>query len=129
MCSLAKAHACDVRILSSQVPRFSQTKSFADGNPASEDVTVSVPEGVQLIVHNPYQKDELSEVGVTSHRTRVLLNKNFTQAGFRILTGKIGLHAYAGYSGGRQVILAVSGIQTLHDNYNLIIFFFIAVLL
>ncbi|RLI05307.1 nickel-dependent lactate racemase [Candidatus Bathyarchaeota archaeon] len=84
-----------------------------------EEILPKIPSGTRIKFHDPYQTEELVEVGSTGSKTKVFLNKDFFQADIKILMGKLGLHGYAGFSGGPQTILTVSGIKTIHQNYNL----------
>ncbi len=58
------------------------------------------------------------EVGVTSRRTRVKLDRRFVDAELKIATGLVEPHFMAGYSGGRKVIAPgvahASTIRTFH---------------
>lgn len=75
---------------------------------------------VQVEVHNPSNAENLMELGATSYRTKVFVNKKFSQADVKIVLGVIELHPYAGYSGGAQTVLeAVGGLRTLQHNYSL----------
>jgi nickel-dependent lactate racemase len=89
------------------------------GQAETEKFFSKIPEGFQRKIHNPSLEEDLVEIGVTSRKTRVFLNKNFFEADFKILIGKIDFHSYAGFSGGRQTILSVCGLKTIHQNYNL----------
>ncbi|MEM3737157.1 MAG: nickel-dependent lactate racemase [Candidatus Bathyarchaeia archaeon] len=75
--------------------------------------------GLVKLAHDP-NTAELVEVGVTSYKTRVVLNRAFAEADFKVLIGEIGLDPYAGYSGGRAGVLAVSGFKTIQHNRSLI---------
>lgn len=93
-----------------------------DGKPLSnieaENILSKIPEGFQKRIHNPVLEEDLVRVGVTSRKTKVFLNKNFFEADFKILVGRVGFHSYAVFSG-RQTILSVCGLKTIHQNYNL----------
>jgi len=89
-------------------------------NEEVKQILVEPTADLQIEVHDPEKEENLAEVGTTDHRTRVFLNKKFADADVRVLVGRIDLHSYAGYSGGRQtVITAVGGARTLHHNYTL----------
>jgi nickel-dependent lactate racemase len=61
-------------------------------------------------------------VGKTSFSTKVYINKFFTNADVRILTGNVAFHCYAGYSGGRMSVLpAICGIKTIQQNHKLLL--------
>jgi nickel-dependent lactate racemase len=65
---------------------------------------------VRAVSHDSRAQD-LAHVGTTQkYGTEVLLNRLFTEADVRILTGDIGLHYFAGYGGGRKSVLpGISG--------------------
>jgi len=72
---------------------------------------------IRIINHDCDAKD-LVEVGETTRGTKVLLNKVFIEADYKILTGDVGFHYYAGYSGGRKSILpAIAGRSTIERNH------------
>ncbi len=75
--------------------------------------------GLLTITHDPGSV-ELMEVGATSYKTRVILNRAFAEADFKVLIGDIGFHPYAGYSGGRMGVLALGGSKTIQHNRSLI---------
>lgn len=77
-----------------------------------------IPADIQLASHDPRQESELVEIGSTSFKSRVFVNKIFSQADIKIVVGKIGLHPYAGFSGGSHTLLQACGIRTIHHNYN-----------
>ena len=79
----------------------------------------NIPDDVYIKPHNPYIEDNLAKIGLTSSKTSIHIDKDFLNSDIKILVGKIGLHSYAGFSGGRQTILAVSGIKTIQQNYAL----------
>ncbi|MCL1976838.1 MAG: nickel-dependent lactate racemase [Candidatus Bathyarchaeota archaeon] len=72
---------------------------------------------VKVIKHDAKAKD-LVYVGTTkSHGNKVFLNRDFAEAGVKILLGEVDLHYYAGYGGGRKsVISGVSGVETIQHN-------------
>jgi len=77
---------------------------------------------VKAISHDCKAPD-LVYVGTTQkHGTKVYLNRAFTEADVRILTGDICFHYYAGYGGGRKSVLpAVSGEETIKHNHAMIL--------
>ena len=61
---------------------------------------------------------DLIEVGVSARGTRILVNRTVVEADHVIAFGHIGLHYYAGYSGGRKAILpAVAGREAIAANH------------
>jgi len=77
---------------------------------------------VKAVSHDCKTKD-LTYLGRTKkYLTKVYVNKIFSEADLRILTGDIGLHYYAGYGGGRKSVLpAVSGEETIQHNHAMIL--------
>jgi nickel-dependent lactate racemase len=77
---------------------------------------------VKVLSHNCKAKD-LTYLGKTKkYLTKVYLNRIFTEANLKILTGDIGLHYYAGYGGGRKSVLpAVAGDETIQHNHAMIL--------
>jgi nickel-dependent lactate racemase len=76
---------------------------------------------VKTVSHDCNAED-LVEMGVTSFKTQVFLNKTFAEADVKILTGDINLHYYAGYGGGRKsVVPGVSGTRTIQHNHALML--------
>lgn len=78
-------------------------------------------ERIRLVNHDPVAQD-LVRVGRTSQGTEVHVNKAFAEADIRILTGHIGYHPFAGYSGGsRSVLPGVAGLSTIRRNHALLL--------
>ncbi len=74
-----------------------------------------------VVIHDCNSKD-LVYIGKTSFGTEVYINKFFANADFRILTGDIDLHYFAGYGGGRKSVLpAISGIKTIQQNHKFLL--------
>jgi nickel-dependent lactate racemase len=82
----------------------------------------SVCTRVKTTSHDSEAQD-LVDVGTTQkHGTKVFLNRLFTSADIRILTGDIGLHYFAGYCGGRKSVLpGISGEETVKHNHALLL--------
>ena len=69
--------------------------------------------------HNAF--DGLTELGATSGKNRVLVNKLFLAADLRITISGVKIHGLAGYSGGAKAVLpGVSGFQAVHHNHMVI---------
>ncbi len=71
------------------------------------------------VVNHDCRAQDLVKVGTTNkHGTPVFLNRVFTDADVRILTGAVSLHYFAGYSGGRKSILpGIAGEETIKHNH------------
>ena len=64
-----------------------------------------IAENYCIIDHDCEKEDELQELdGVSWSGSKVRLNKNYFDAGFRIITGLVEPHFMAGFSGGRKSI-------------------------
>ncbi len=57
-----------------------------------------------IINHDAKDRQACVNIGTTKRGTPVIINKNFTGADFKILTGLIEPHFMAGFSGGRKAI-------------------------
>ena len=78
-------------------------------------------ERVKIISHDHKSGDQVF-LGKTSFGTKVYVNKVFSEADVKILTGDIGLHYYAGYGGGRKSVLpAVSSAETIQHNHAMLL--------
>jgi len=77
---------------------------------------------VKAVSHYCKAKD-FTYLGTTKkHLTKVYVNKIFSEADLRILTGDIELHYYAGYGGGRKSVLpAICGEETIQHNHAMIL--------
>ncbi|MEX2720530.1 MAG: nickel-dependent lactate racemase [Candidatus Wukongarchaeota archaeon] len=70
------------------------------------------------IVSHDCDNAEFEFVGTTSRGTPVKVNKIFTSADVKILTGDVNLHYYAGYGGGRKSLLpGISARETISANH------------
>jgi nickel-dependent lactate racemase len=73
---------------------------------------------VSVINHDARDRDSLVCLGKTKHGTPIWLNKTLHEASFRILTGYIEPHFFAGYTGGRKAILpGCAGQDTIAVNH------------
>ncbi|MDW4191360.1 nickel-dependent lactate racemase [Staphylococcus saprophyticus] len=72
------------------------------------------------IVHNHCNdKDTLSKVGHSKYGCDVYLNKDYVEADFKIVTGFIEPHFFAGFSGGPKGIMpGIAGIETIMTFHN-----------
>jgi nickel-dependent lactate racemase len=77
---------------------------------------------VKTISHD-CKANDLVFVGTTqTHGTEVYLNRVFSEADVKILTGDVCFHYYAGYGGGRKSVLpAISGEETIKQNHALLL--------
>ncbi len=75
-------------------------------------------ERINTVNHNARDKSSLVHLGKTKSGTPVWLNKMLYESDFRILTGYIEPHFFAGYTGGRKAILpGCAGQDTIGHNH------------
>ncbi|MDP4128467.1 MAG: nickel-dependent lactate racemase [Bacillota bacterium] len=78
-----------------------------------------VVDTVRIINHHCHEKSELAHVGTSRFGCEVYLNKEYVEADFRIVTGFIEPHFFAGFSGGPKGIMpGVAGIETILTFHN-----------
>lgn len=79
----------------------------------------NVVDTVRIINHHCHEKSELSHLGTSSFGCEVYLNKEYVEADFRIVTGFIEPHFFAGFSGGPKGIMpGIAGIETILTFHN-----------
>jgi len=77
-----------------------------------------IVDNYRVVNHDAWDNDNLVDLGLTPQGHRMLVNKAFYQADFKILTGFIEPHIFAGFSGGPKAVLpAVAGIESIMDNH------------
>lgn len=78
-----------------------------------------VVDTIRVINHDAFTKEQLVKVGVNSHGSNVYFHKEYVNADFKIVTGFIEPHFFAGFSGGPKGICpGVAGIETILDFHN-----------
>lgn len=78
-----------------------------------------VVDTIRVINHEAFDDNELVHVGCNSYGSNVYLNKTYIEADFRIVTGFIEPHFFAGFSGGPKGINpGIVGIKTIQDFHN-----------
>lgn len=86
-----------------------------------EDIVVvgeEVAKRIKMYQHHSLNKDELVHVGDTKLGTPVWLNKHAVEADKIIVVDGITTHLFAGYGGGRKLILpGVAGDETIQINH------------
>ncbi|MCW3982318.1 MAG: nickel-dependent lactate racemase [Candidatus Bathyarchaeota archaeon] len=77
---------------------------------------------VRIISHDCHSEDHVF-VGTTKKGgTKVVVNNVFAKADFRILTGDIEPHYFAGYGGGRKSVLpGITGIEAIRHNHSMML--------
>lgn len=79
----------------------------------------AVVDGIRVENHDAFDDSRLVHVGRNSYGSDVYLNKTYVEADFKIATGFIEPHFFAGFSGGPKGISpAVAGIRTIGDFHN-----------
>jgi nickel-dependent lactate racemase len=78
-----------------------------------------VIDSVRVENHDAFDDSKLSHVGRNSYNTEVFFNKTYVECTFKIVTGFIEPHLYAGFSGGPKGINpGIAGINTILDFHN-----------
>ncbi len=68
--------------------------------------------------HNAFDSERLVHLGETSRGVPIAVNKTYVEAAFRIVTGFIEPHIFAGFSGGpKGVMPGIAGIETIMRNH------------
>jgi nickel-dependent lactate racemase len=78
-----------------------------------------IVETIRIENHNSFAPEQLVHVGRNSHGSEVYFNKTYVESDFKIVTGFIEPHFFAGFSGGPKGIQpGISGIRTILDFHN-----------
>lgn len=78
-----------------------------------------VVDNIRIINNRCHDKDALVNVGRSGFGCDVYLNKEYVEADFRIVTGFIEPHFFAGFSGGPKGIMpGIAGIETIMTFHN-----------
>lgn len=78
-----------------------------------------VVDNIRIINNQCHQQEALSNVGHSKFGCDVYLNKEYVEADFRIVTGFIEPHFFAGFSGGPKGIMpGIAGIETIMTFHN-----------
>jgi lactate racemase len=74
---------------------------------------------VEIINHDAFSPETLVYLGESATGVPVWINRRYVEADFRIVTGFIEPHFFAGYSGGAKgIIPGLGGIQTIQQLHN-----------
>jgi len=80
---------------------------------------VEIARNCRVVCHDARDEASLIDMGVSSTGVRVLLNREWVQSDFKITTGFVEPHFFAGFSGGPKMVApGLAGLQTvmvLHD--------------
>lgn len=86
-----------------------------------EDIAVcgkDIVKRIKIHQHDSRNNEELTDLGVTSFGTPILIDSYVAEADKVIITGAVSLHPMAGFGGGRKaVMLGVSGHATIMHNH------------
>jgi nickel-dependent lactate racemase len=78
----------------------------------------NIVNGYRIEQHNAWDDDNLIDLGRTRQGHRALVNRTYYEADFKILTGFIEPHIFAGFSGGPKAVLpGIAGIEAIMDNH------------
>ena len=107
------------------VPDEDMTILFAQGThreqTPEENIRVvgeEVARRIKMYQHHSRNNDELTCVGTTRFGTKVMLNKKVVEADKLVIIDGITAHLFAGYGGGRKLILpGVAGWDTIQENH------------
>ncbi|GGC85190.1 hypothetical protein GCM10007216_14880 [Thalassobacillus devorans] len=78
-----------------------------------------VVDNIRIVNNHCHDKDTLVNLGESKFGCDVYLNKDYVEADFRIVTGFIEPHFFAGFSGGPKGIMpGIAGIETIMTFHN-----------
>ena len=86
-----------------------------------EDIAVcgkDIVKRIKIHQHDSRNNEELTDLGVTSFSTPILIDSYVAEADKVIITGAVSLHPMAGFGGGRKAVMpGVSGHATIMHNH------------
>jgi nickel-dependent lactate racemase len=86
----------------------------------AELLTPFIAQRIRTIDHDAYDPAHLIELGVTEDGTQVEVNRALKDFGKVILTGAVGFHYFAGFTGGRKSICpGLAGSETIEATHKL----------
>jgi nickel-dependent lactate racemase len=78
-----------------------------------------VVDEIPFINHDPWDTEDLVHLGLSKGGIPLVFNRKVVQADFRISTGVIETHLFAGYSGGvKSIAVGVAGEETIGATHN-----------
>ncbi|KPH76204.1 MULTISPECIES: nickel-dependent lactate racemase [Bacillaceae] len=78
-----------------------------------------IVDNIRIVNNNCHDKDTLVKVGESRFGCDVYLNKNYVESDFKIVTGFIEPHFFAGFSGGPKGIMpGIAGLETIMTFHN-----------
>ncbi|GCE19263.1 nickel-dependent lactate racemase [Dictyobacter kobayashii] len=73
-----------------------------------------IVDSIEIVNHNAFAPEELVSLGDSASGVPIWVNRRYLEADFRIVTGFIEPHFFAGFSGGpKGIIPGLAGIQTI----------------
>jgi nickel-dependent lactate racemase len=79
----------------------------------------AILERFDVINHNASDDSTLEYLGETSYGTPIYVDKTYLNASFKIITGYVEPHFFAGFSGGRKAIVpGIAGSLTIQGNHS-----------
>jgi len=79
----------------------------------------SVVDEIAFINHNPWDRSGLVDLGTSQTGIPLVFNRTVAEADYRISTGVIETHLFAGYSGGvKSIAVGVAGEETIGATHN-----------
>jgi nickel-dependent lactate racemase len=77
-----------------------------------------IAHGYDILQHDAWDDEALVDLGVTEYGHRAFVSRHYTEATYKILTGFIEPHFFAGFSGGPKAVLpGVAGFESIMDNH------------
>jgi nickel-dependent lactate racemase len=81
-----------------------------------------VCQSISVIDHDARNKEEMTYIGTTTRGTRVEINRYAAKSDKIIVVGALAYHYYAGFSGGRKLIIpGIAGFETIQQNHSLVL--------
>ena len=75
--------------------------------------------GCRILCHNSRDAESLVHVGDTRNGVRILLNREWVKSDFKITTGFVEPHFFAGFSGGPKMVApGLAGLETVLELHN-----------
>ncbi|MBC7237983.1 MAG: nickel-dependent lactate racemase, partial [Chloroflexi bacterium] len=83
-----------------------------------EMLGAEIAAGYRIVQHDCWDEANLVDLGQTSFGHPILINRYYMEADFKVLTGFIEPHLFAGFSGGPKAVLpGVAGFASIMDNH------------
>ncbi|MFX1591291.1 MAG: nickel-dependent lactate racemase [Promethearchaeota archaeon] len=74
---------------------------------------------IRVIDHRANDKDSLIDIGKTTDKDPIFINKHYYNSDLKILTGYVEPHFFFGFSGGRKSIVpGIVGTETIQENHS-----------